>query len=297
MQTNKFLIILLFFSLLSINKNLFAQESYFSENEKTLKVLFDSLFKRDETRFLRTDIEKKSINDTIQKIFLETLLNKESFNYTFDSLKHIGKIYSKDKLVRTITWNIKFSDGSFKYYGFIQHKNERKNKINSYVLTDKSDSIINPESAVLTNYNWFGALYYSIYDYSVGNKNYYILFGWDGNNYYTNKKIIEILTFNNSGKPIFGKSVFKMDSKMQKRVIFEHSIKASMTCKYNETAEAIVFDHLSPPKSSQKGQYQFYGPDGSFDGLQLIKGKWVLIPEIFVTNPNTKKRKTVTKTP
>jgi hypothetical protein len=45
--------------------------------------------------------------------------------------------------------------------------------------------------------------------------------------------------------------LFKMDSKMQKRVIFEHSIKASMTCKYNETAEAIVFDHLSPPESDR----------------------------------------------
>jgi hypothetical protein len=66
-----------------------------------------------------------------------------------------------------------------------------------------------------------------------------------------------------------------------------------MTCKFNETVNAIVFDHLSPPKSSQIGQFQFYGPDGSFDGLQLIKGKWILVPDIFVTNSKTKKKKTI----
>ena len=291
MQIYKFLLVILITLFSVLSNSIIAQESNFTNNEKILKVLFDSLFTRDDTRFLRTDIEKKQLNDTIQSILFETLIQKGSFDYSFDSLKHIGKIYSKDKQVRLITWNTKYSDGTFNYLGFIQYNNIKKNTVLTYTLIDKSDSIKNPETAVLSYYSWFGALYYGIYDYTIKNKTFYILFGWDGNNYYTNKKIIEILSFNNAGKPIFGKSVFKIDNKVQKRVIFEHSIKTSMTCKYNENVNAIVFDHLSPTKPSEKGQFQFYGPDGFFDVLQLIKEKWVLIPDIFVTNPKVKKSK------
>jgi hypothetical protein len=267
----------------------FSPELY--SNETVLKSLFDSLFTRDSTRYLKNDAEKIYLNDTIQKLFCNTLNISNSLSYPFDSLKHIGKLYSNDKNVRIITWNTKFKDGSFKYYGFVQFKNNKKNTIVTSVLTDKSDSITNPENIILSNRNWFGALYYQLYDYTYSGKNYYVLFGWDGNSYYTNKKIIDILSFNNSGKPIFGKSVFKTEKKTYKRMIFEHSLKTSMTCKFNKDIDAIVFDHLSPPKSSQKGQYQFYGPDGSYDGFQLNKGKWIFVSDIFVTNPKIKKKK------
>ncbi len=263
----------------------------FASDEVVLKELFESLFTRDSIRFLKNDEEKIRLNDTIQKIFKKTLELDNSFSYPFDLLKHIGKLQSKDKLVRIITWNLKFSDGSFKYYGFVQYNNLKKEKIITYPLTDKSDSISAPEDVVLSYYNWFGALYYQMYGYADKGKNYYILFGWDGNNYYTNKKIIDILSFNNNGKPIFGKSVFKTEKKLKKRVLFEHAIKTTMSCKYNESVDAIVFDHLSPQKSSQTGQYQFYGPDGSYDGFRLTKGKWLYVPDIYVTNPKVKNKK------
>ena len=273
---------------------LFSCSEIFSQDlasdEITLKGLFESLFARDSVRFLKTDEEKLKLNDTIQKIFKNMLQLDNSIDYPFDSLKHIGKLQSKDKKVRIITWNLKFSDGTFKYYGFVQYNNLKKDKIITYPLTDKSDSISEPENVVLSYYNWFGALHYQMYEYTEKGKNYYILLGWDGNNYYTNKKIIEILSFNNNGKPVFGKSVFKTDGKLRKRVIFEHSIKTTMSCKYNEAADAIVFDHLSPQKKSQTGEYQFYGPDGSYDGFQLTKGKWLYIPNIYVTNPKAKKK-------
>jgi hypothetical protein len=280
-----FILLLIFF----INNDLKAQN--FDIKEKNLKILFDSLFYRDNIKYLKTDSEKKVLNDSIQKLFYELLQEDGSFNYPFDSLKHIGKIVSKNKLCKIITWNSKFSDGSFKYYGFIQYKNEKRNSVQTYLLSDKLDSVTNPETAVLSYFSWYGALYYDIYNYNFKGKNYYILFGWEGNNYYTNKKIIDILTFNNSGKPTFGKSVFKIENKLKKRLIFEFSLKATMTCKFNETVNAIVFDHLSPENPSEKGQFQFYGPDGTFDGLRFEKGKWELVPNIFVTNPKAKKNK------
>jgi hypothetical protein len=287
-----YLYTIILFTLL-FNLKSYSQEFDYklNSNEIILKGLFDSLFTRDSTRYLKNDIEKTYLNDTIQKLFFQTLIISNSLSYPFDSLKHIGKLYSNDKKIRVITWNTKFKDGSFKYYGFVQFYNQKKNTVITSILIDKSDSITNPENVILSNTNWFGVLYYQMHEYTDGGKKYYVLFGWDGNSYYTNKKIIDILSFNNSGKPIFGKSVFKTEKKTQKRMIFEHSLKTSMTCKFNKDIDAIVFDHLSPPKPSQKGQYQFYGPDGSYDGFRLEKGKWIFVSDIYVTNPKTKKKK------
>lgn len=286
----KYILSILFFSLFLSAKSQ-IDENLFPTQEQELKSLFDSLFTRDSTRYLKSDFDKNRLNDSIKKIFFQSLNSPNSLTYPYDSLKHIGKLYSSDKQVRIITWNLKYSNGTFKYFGFVQYKNQKKDNVITYTLTDKSDSITNPENIVLSNSNWFGALYYQMYDYKEGGKNYYILFGWDGNSYYTNKKIIEILSFSNTGKPIFGKSVFKTEEKTKKRILFEHSIKASMSCKYNTAAEAIIFDHLSPPKPSQIGQFQFYGPDGSYDGFIFKKGKWIFVSNIYVTNPREKKKK------
>lgn len=281
-------LLLLSFTFSGIN----AQEANtdFESNEAELKSLFNSLFARDSVRYLKTDDEKIKLNDSILGVFKKTLALDNSIKYPFDSLKHVGKLPSADKKIRLITWNLKFRDGTFKYYGFVQYNNIKKGKTITFPLIDKSDSIANPEDVVLSYYNWFGALYYQVHEYTDKGKTLYVLFGWDGNNYYTNKKIIDILSFNKNGKPVFGKSVFKTEKKLKKRVIFEHALKTSMTCKFNESVDAIVFDHLSPIKKSQTGNFQFYGPDGSYDGFRLEKGKWVYIPNIYVTNPKVKKK-------
>jgi len=41
----------------------------------------------------------------------------------------------------------------------------------------------------------------------------------------------------------------------------------------------IIFDHLSPSKPSYTGNYQFYGPDFSYDGLEVLMdiGTWLRI--------------------
>lgn len=290
-------ILFLFFIALLSNLESYSQSpnSEMVSEELILKGYFESLFTRDSVRYIRTDEEKNRINDSIISSFKKILVDEESFLYPFDSLKKTGRLRSENNLMRIITWNTRFKDGSYKYYGFIQHKNNKKNKIETWLLTDKSDSVLNPENTILSYYNWYGALYYEMHSYSEKKKDYYILFGWDGNNNYTNKKIIEILTFNNTGKPIFGKSVFKTEKKLQKRVIFEHTIKSSMSCKYNKSMNAIVFDHLSPLKPSQTGQFQFYGPDGSFDGYKLNKGKWIYVPDINVTNPKPSRKEDKSK--
>lgn len=285
------LIIMSFFAMNSVNCLSQALDANIGGNEKQLKVLFDSLFERNEIRFIRTDEEKENLNNEIEKILAATLAMENSFQHNFESIRSIGQLRSGSNHIRIITWNIRFSGGNFRYYGYLQYLNKKKNSVLTYRLNDKSDSLTAPEQAVLNHNKWFGALYYELHEYIYDNKEYYVLFGWDGNNNYTNKKIIDILYFTKAGKPIFGKPVFRTGKGLKKRVVFEHSIRNSMTCKFNPSINAIVFDHLSPAKPSQDGKYEFYGPDGSYDGFRFSKGKWVFVPGIYVTNPKTKGNK------
>jgi hypothetical protein len=220
---------------------------------------------------------------------LDATLNDDlSFTYPFDSLKHLGKITSPDKLFRIYTWNLVFNDGSYKYFGFIQYYREKRNEYIVYQLHDNSNNIINPENVTLEPMNWYGALYYEIIKNKYSRRTYYTLLGWDGNNDLTRKKVIDVLRFGSSGKPAFGANIFKFDKKKRKRIFFEYSAKTNMTLTYNEKHDMIVFDHLSPSESSYKGLYQYYGPDFSYDAMYFDKGKWQLVKDVDVRNPRMK---------
>ena len=75
------------------------------------------------------------------------------------------------------------------------------------------------------------ALYYKIIPVIKKNKTYYTLLGWDGNDMFSNKKIIEILEFKKS-KLQFGNSMFVYpNQRTKKRLYFNiisnlHVIKA-----------------------------------------------------------------------
>jgi hypothetical protein len=69
--------------------------------------------------------------------------------------------------------------------------------------------------------------------------------------------------------------------------MFQYSTDVVMTLRYEERKNAIVFSHLSPESDDpyMKEQYQFYGPDGSFDAFVKEKDKWKLVEDIDIRNP------------
>jgi len=285
MQIYRILHISFIFLILNISLNAQIDYNLLSEKEAELKVIFDSLFYRNEIRFLRNDEEKKALNTELRELLSEVLEIDGSFEYPFNSLVNCGILKSPDNRFRIYNWNLRFSDGSYKYYGYIQYYNDKKNKIYSYELNDASDSITDPENQMLTENLWYGVLYYYILPYKDGKKTNYILLGWDGNDNFTNKKIVEHLSFTSAGEPRFGKAVFKYENKTLKRYIIEYSIRVSLALVYDEKADAVVWDHLAPDNSSKIGDINYYGPDASYDGFKLKNGKWFYIPDIYVTNP------------
>lgn len=196
-----------------------------------------------------------------------------SFDYEFTLLKTVSILKPSDEAFRMFTWNLLLDSGRYMYFGAIQMNNE--DSLTLYGLYDSSDKVRDPEFQTLDTRHWMGALYYQIHDYKYKGKSHYILFGWDGEDHLINKKIIDVLYFDEENKPKFGLPIFEDDEDEYKyRLIHTFADQATITCRYNAKENNIVFNHLVPFHPLQEGMYEFYVPDGTYDYLEFYKGFW-----------------------
>ncbi len=289
--------ILLSLSLFFVSYSISAQNQNLVEDmEVTIHGMFEELFLSDGTKFIQPDSTKLALSYEISEQFKELLVNKESFNYPYDSLKRIGIRMSQDKKVKTYTWSIKLENGEHIYYGFVQQKDGKKLKV--YQLKDDSRKMKSDvEYLALDHKHWYGANYYKIVDFKYRGKKMYALLGMRSNKYISKIKIIEILSF--SGKKAkFGHRVFKFDKKddpektkrKQYRILMEYDQKVSTTLNYDERYKMIIFDHLVPENSKLKNIRRFYGPDGSYDAFAFDGFKWKYIPDKWAVNKRNRKQ-------
>lgn len=235
----------------------------------------------------KDDSIKDQINDKIYELFEKALKYELSFDYDFDSLKYVFKSRSSDNKLRIYNWNVPYNNGKFKYHGILQYYSKEKRGYKIFKLNDMSDGMVNPQKQKLTHNNWFGALYYQIIYTKYKRKRYYTLLGWDGNDDYTTRKVIDVLYFDKNDEPVFGLPVFKMLRGRNHRVIFEYSNQTTMLLRYDDKKKIIVFDLLVPAKPLYEGKFQFYGPEGTYDGMTFEKGKWIYQQSVDVRNPRT----------
>ncbi len=203
-----------------------------------------------------------------------------SFNYPFDSLKAISIVKSPDNKFRIFTWNLRNERESFRFYGVVQ-RNE-PHGVNVFPLFDAGPLMKKPEDTIVDNNYWWGALYYKILPVKVKNETYYTLLGWNGSNKKSNKKVIDVLRFQ-EGMPIFGAPIFKVGANdIMDRVVFEYSNEVqNMVLTYEPEKKYIVFDHLAPLTSKALGIYELYFPDGSYDYFIFKDGYWTLSEKLF----------------
>ena len=264
--------------------NLSAQNTeVLKKYEDSLKVLQIPMYRG------KADAAKETANEKFKRIFSDALKQDKSFDFPFDSLKEIGRIYSPDRTFRIINWDIPKADGTYDYFGLVQVYDAKTKTYVVHELTDKSQDVKTPETYSGTADKWYGMLYYKIIPVKYKKKKYYTLLGFDPNDNLTAKKVIDVLTFSNGTVPKFGADIFKMEKRSPKRVVFEYSSKAVMSLKYNEEHKVIVFDHLTPSVPQFDGQFQYYGPDFSLDALKFEKGKWVYIADVDERNPGSSK--------
>lgn len=214
---------------------------------------------------------------------VRALKTPNSFDYKFDRLKSISIQYPQDSSFRIFTWQLYVDKDDYRYYGAIQMNTP---DLKLYPLIDRSANVsdMEMEQALLTPEKWYGALYYNLKETDSKNGKYYLLFGFDGYDLFKKRKIIDVLTFDKSGKPIFGAPVFVDQEKgkpmTKKRVFLEYSAYTSVRLNYDEALEMIVFDHLIPmPGQYNEGMVNV--PDGSYEAYKLQKGLWLYQPVVL----------------
>jgi hypothetical protein len=233
-----------------------------------------------------SDSEREQANILFREKLREYLLKDATPSGTIpDSLTTISLLAAADKSFRIATWIVPATDLSYyKYFGLLQVFDKKTQKNTLTELHDVSDTLSKPQSIKLKDANWYGAVYYKIVPVKKSGKIYYTLLGWKGNDRRTTKKVIDVLAIQN-GKIQFGLPIFKMGKTYQHRIIFEFTASASMSLRYEEKKDMIVYDHLSAPSNAPGGEgmaMQQLGPDGSYDALQFKGGRWNLLKDIDI---------------
>lgn len=266
----------------------FAQQKITPADAKVLRQKEDSLKVLAKT-FLTADATEERMHK--DSLFIKTLIRslqvKNSFYFPFDSLQGVSHLYAPDSTFRIFTWQLDFQD-SYAYTrqrGAIQFRTP-DGSLKLTPLKDYSEFADNPLDSSRTKNTWIGAVYYNIIKTSFNGKDYYTLFGFDGNSYRTNKKWIDVLTFDSQNQPVFGAKqyfTYEADSvkhQPQYRFAIEYKKEASTTMNYNEDENMILVDHLI--SETNEPDYPWtYVPDGDYEGFKWTAGRWQHVDKVF----------------
>lgn len=231
----------------------------------------------------RNTEDRFSADSQFTKMFVRALKIKGSIHYPFDSLITISRLSPKDSSFKIFTWQLVINDNLVRQHGAIQIKTA-DGSLKLFPLIDKTTLINNPEDTIANNFGWVGALYYKMIEKKAFGNNYYTLLGYDENTLSSNKKIIEILTFKN-GEPVFGGSNFSfqdnsLHKKSMARYIMEYKKNASPRLTYDAERDMIIYEHLISETGEPNKKYT-YIPDGDYEGLKWVDGKWMHINKVF----------------
>ncbi len=291
-------IIFLFALLFSFSlSNAQEEKSMFDISQDGLIALSDSVMKGSDLK-VRLEYNTKFLSALQQSLSMEG-----AFDYPFNGLALLSRIYAPDGEFRMMTWVVNSPDMSeFHYFGLIQLKNVKKVPGKIIVLKDVQLNSEDAISAKLNADSWYGAVYYRILLSKTKKKMHYTLLGWKGKDRMSTIKVIDGMSFNGETAS-FASNIFpratrkeRKSRKMYQRIIFEYNIQAIMSLKYDERLSKIVFDHLAPPNEKAEGIYSAYGPDFSYDALQFKGGKWLYYSDIDARSKSAPKGKAKRKT-
>ncbi|MBI1305731.1 MAG: hypothetical protein GC181_03845 [Bacteroidetes bacterium] len=218
----------------------------------------------------------------IQKL-KKALMVPGSFDYEFPLLKQVRTVSimkPDDNKFRLFTWNLLLDSDRYMYFGAIQMHNE--DSLVLYGLYDSAKYLHDIQFETYDNRHWIGALYYQIHSYKNKRKKYYLLFGWDGEDEFTNKKVIDVLWFDENDRPQFGAPIFIVGDEIQNRLVFEFAEQAVMLVRYDENERAIVYANMVPSNPNLTGKYEYYLPDGTYNFLRYEKGFWIKYDDLFM---------------
>ena len=247
--------------------------------------------KEDSLQSLAADIILDSLTANRMRsdsLFTRTLVRalqiKNSFYYPFDSVQGVSKLYAPDSTFRLFTWNITFDEYYSRQRGAIQMRTA-DGSLKLFPLRDFSEFTDNAMDSVRTRANWIGAVYYDIAKTSYNGKDFYTLIGFDSYSAMSNKKWLEVLTFDERNEPVFGGQYFSFEKDSVKRppqyrFNLEYKKEARAILKYDEDSKMIIVDHLISESDEPENKWT-YVPDGDYEAFKWQNGKWLHINKLY----------------
>jgi hypothetical protein len=212
---------------------------------------------------------------------VRTLKVENSYKYQFDRLRSLSVLAPPDSSFRIFTWQLFVNDSTYRYFGAIQ-LNRKELKL--FPLIDRSDEMESfPAAEQLTPERWYGMIYYNLRQFDTKEGRKYLLLGFDSYDFYTRRKVVDVLSFDAAGKPVFGAPVFDRDGKVgppELRIYSEYAAEASFRMNWDEQYQMVLIDH-AVPMPSPYGSGVVMVPDGSYDALKLDKGRWKYVSKVF----------------
>ena len=251
-------------------------------DKKELQKKEDSLKKLSANMVFSESVADRFRSDSVfTRTFVRALKVKNAFYYPFDSL-NISKLYSPDSTFRIFTWQLKKDEYVYLQKGAIQ-MNMPDGSLKLFPLFDYSMFTSKPLDSVRTRNTWIGAIYYRIIPKEFNGKKYYTLLGFDDFSVSSNRKWLDVMSFNDRGEPIFGGAIsFKEDTvkkATQARFNIEYKKEAKTFFNYDPEKDLIVFDHLIS-ESNEPERKSTYIPDGDFEAFKWQNGQWVHVERL-----------------
>lgn len=233
--------------------------------------------------------DRTTADSIFTKALVQALKVPYSFSYPFDSLRTISHLYAPDSSFRIFTWQVMKDFSYYRQKGAIQFRTA-DGSLKLIPLYDNSSFTENPVDSIRNNEQWIGAVYYNIIQKTFNNKNYYTLIGYDENDARSTKKWLEVLTFDQNNRPLFGGRYFSYANDALKpaqpayRFCFEFKKQANARLNYDEELDMITFAHLTSETGESENRYTLV-PLGSYEGFRWVNGKWVHVPVVKEADP------------
>ncbi len=190
-------------------------------------------------QFIRFNANEKLID-----YWMETLKVKGSVSYNFPAVDSMYIVTSPDRKLRIVTWHLLNEDYSYDFFAVVQAYSRRHDEYVVYELQDKTESLPHPEYEMLRNGDWVGAIYFDIIqvkrekgliDKVLGNgRTFYTLLAWNGHDFKTDIKMIDVAYLQSNGQLVLGYPLFRTRDHRLRRIIFEYSDRFPMSMKYEQ---------------------------------------------------------------
>lgn len=223
------------------------------------------------------------INDSIRDILNSYAASDSVFNHRFTNLRYLGQVTSSDNLLKIITWNLILKNSANRYFCYLIRKGEHGKENSVYILKGENSEAPVRTDTLYSEDNWYGALYYDLRPVKIKKDVCYVLLGINFGNGIVNRKIIDVLTFQQDGEIILGRKWFESENEFKFRVVFEYDPTGVMSLRFR-SGKSVVFDHLVPLSTGAKDERQNYGAEYSFDSYTFKKGIWKFERNVDVRN-------------